>query len=109
MKKLLSLLCLGMNRNVIALLVSIAFLSCINPARVNAQVANALNFDGIDDYVDISPLIPYSSNFTLEAWIKTSSGSAVVYGRGNPTVNGYLYFGLNVGLIRLAIGDGVAI
>ena len=71
--------------------------------------ANALDFDGTNDYVNISPFISYSNTFTLEGWIKTSSPSEFMFTWGNSTVNGYVHFGLNTGRIRLAVGDGSGI
>jgi hypothetical protein len=69
--------------------------------------AAALNFDGANDYIDVSPLVPYSSDFTVEGWIKTSSvAGPSIFGWGNSTVNGYVHAGLNNGRLRLAIGDG---
>ena len=46
-----------------------------NPTVVAGQVKNALEFDGIDDYVDLTTLGDFGSkigNATFEAWIKTS-------------------------------------
>lgn len=34
--------------------------------KLFAQTANALNFDGNDDYVDITPSVPYTGTFTIE-------------------------------------------
>ena len=46
-----------------------------NPARVNGKVGNALRFDGIDDYVNLSTLGDFGTQVgasTFEAWVKTS-------------------------------------
>lgn len=41
---------------------------------VTTNTDNALNFDGVDDYVSInSPIINGQSNFTIEAWVKPDS------------------------------------
>jgi hypothetical protein len=72
----------------------------------NAQTSNnALNFDGIDDHVVVSPTIPYSSTFTLEAWVNFSGTSATIFGWGNNTINGYVDFSILNGRIRLAVGN----
>ncbi|MFZ7143941.1 MAG: LamG domain-containing protein, partial [Bacteroidota bacterium] len=77
--------------------------------KLFAQTANALNFDGSDDYVDISPTIPYTSTFTIECWIKTSDPNSKFYVWESSVVNGHAYFGMNQGTLRLASGTGVSI
>jgi hypothetical protein len=68
--------------------------------------SNALNFDNTDDHVVVSPTIPYTSTFTLEAWVNYSGSSAKIFGWGNNTINGYVDFSILNGKIRLAIGNG---
>ena len=46
-----------------------------NPKTVNGQVGEALEFDGLDDYVNLTNLGDFGSQMgtsTFEAWIKTS-------------------------------------
>ena len=46
-----------------------------NPKRVKGKVREALQFDGIDDYVNLSPLGDFGTQVgtsTFEAWVKTS-------------------------------------
>ena len=44
-----------------------------NADGVNGLNADAMSFDGVDDFVDIvtgNPLVPQNSNLTLSAWVK---------------------------------------
>lgn len=92
------------------LVMAVIFLSSFsNSSELRAQTGNALNFDGTDDYVNISPVVPFTSNFTIEGWIKTTDASAKLFVWGSPTVNGHVYLGLNLGKLRLAYGDGIGI
>lgn len=52
--------------------VATAFLLC-NISVSQAQTANALNCDGVNDYVDPNHLISFSNNFTYEAWVRPTN------------------------------------
>jgi hypothetical protein len=54
----------------------------------------------------VSPTIPYTSTFTLEAWVNYSGVSATIFGWGNNTVNGYVDFSILNSRIRLGVGNG---
>jgi hypothetical protein len=56
--------------------------------------SNALSFDGIDDRVNIATTVPFSGNFTYEAWIRTNALSGSILSYGSPTVNNYVQFGM---------------
>ena len=63
-------------------------------------VGNALDFDGVDDYVEVPSDPGFNlSSFTLEAWVKfNDTGVARIISRpsdGNPT-DGYSFFSLTV-------------
>ncbi|MBY0424859.1 MAG: IPT/TIG domain-containing protein, partial [Cytophagales bacterium] len=66
----------------------------------------ALDFDGTNDYVDISPVIPFTNDFTIEAWIKTSQTSGVIFAWGDPVVNNYTTFEVYFNRLRLTSGMG---
>ncbi|MBP6428323.1 MAG: LamG domain-containing protein, partial [Bacteroidia bacterium] len=72
--------------------------------KLFAQTANALNFDGNDDYVDITPSVPYTGTFTIEGWIKTSDPNAKLFIWESTVLNGHAYLGLNLGTLRLSVG-----
>ena len=71
--------------------------------------SNALNFDGVNDFVNVNPMMPYSGDFTLETWFNTSDPNTTFFAWGGPGVNNYLNFGLNTGQPRLALGNGTNI
>jgi len=52
------------------------------PLWVNGKIGKALQFDGVDDYVDIpnSPSLQLTDTFTLLAWLRFSPG--IVTGKG---------------------------
>lgn len=52
--------------------IAAAVLFC-NISFSQAQIANALNCDGINDYVDPNQLISFSNNFTYEAWVRPTN------------------------------------
>jgi len=55
------------------------------------QIDGALNFDGVGDYVSISP-ITLSTNWTLSGWFKVSRDISNVIIRGPGTYYNYLVF-----------------
>lgn len=71
-----------------------------------SQSGNALDFDGVDDYIDISPMITYSNDFTIMSWIKSTDNSGAIFVWGSPNVNNFASFSIYLGKIRLRIGDG---
>lgn len=76
------------------------------PQVYQAQTAgNALQFDGFDDHVVVSPTIPYSNNYTLEAWVNFTGTNATIFSWGNNAVNGYVDFSILNSRIRFAIGN----
>jgi gliding motility-associated-like protein len=75
---------------------------------------NALNFDGVNDYVIIpdNNALDFSSRFTIESWIypKSNSGSQVIIGKinelsGQSSALAYA-IRFNAGSLRLEVGDG---
>ena len=55
------------------------FLSFIIITHANAQKASTLEFDGIDDYVDLGlgDKINFTTeNFSIQVWVKTTSTKA---------------------------------
>ena len=100
---------MNMKKNYFTLL-AILFALLLNSLHANAQVSNALNFDGSNDRVNISPVIPYTSNFTVEGWIKTTGGlTPPMFCWGNSVVNGYVLVGENNGKFRFSIGNGATL
>jgi len=76
-----------------------------------APANNALNFDGVNDYVRATGTLPATSQLTLEAWVNPKAlNSATGY---NAILNGDDYIGgivhwqlLNSGLVQVAVGNG---
>ncbi|OYT53560.1 MAG: hypothetical protein B6U72_05505 [Candidatus Altiarchaeales archaeon ex4484_2] len=55
---------------------------------VDAYLGSALNFDGIDDYVDCgsgSSLYPSPTGISIEAWVKPDDRGGVIVEKANPT------------------------
>lgn len=73
---------------------------------VLCQSGNAIDFDGTDDYIDISPAIAYSNDFTIMGWMKSTDNSGVIFVWGGPNVNNFASAAIFLGKIRLRIGDG---
>lgn len=99
--------------------VFIALLMGMVTLNVNAQTNIVLNFDGIDDYVNISnSVIPYdtilSQTYTVEAWANIATNTGVlqaVVTSGGLTSNGYQGFGLFAlpdGNWYIAVGTGAS-
>jgi uncharacterized repeat protein (TIGR01451 family) len=86
------------------------------PLPVTGKVANGLSFDGIDDYVEVpnhAELNFGTTNFSIDAWIKTSgnSGTNTIVDKRFVDVTSSLlfegyYFFLSDGKLALQLGDG---
>jgi hypothetical protein len=87
------------------------FGSMVNgPTQVAGKVLGALQFDGIDDYVeaaDHSELNFGIGNFSFDAWIKTNAntGVEVIVDKRKGYNLGYSFF-LNDGYLSLQLSDG---
>jgi len=51
-----------------------AFLALLMPGVLHAQSSWALEFDGVDDYVEVGDPLDFNGPFTVEAWIYARSG-----------------------------------
>jgi hypothetical protein len=80
------------------------------PTSTPAVVSNGLSFDGVNDYVQ-SPHQPWlnmgTGNFSIDAWIKTSSTplQVILDKRQSTPVRGYSLF-LSNGFLGLQLADG---
>ncbi|MDO8523031.1 MAG: LamG-like jellyroll fold domain-containing protein [bacterium] len=45
------------------------------PVWSAGKISNALNFDGVNDYVDITNYVPGLSSFTMSAWFQLTNGA----------------------------------
>ncbi|MGV9005029.1 LamG-like jellyroll fold domain-containing protein [Flavobacterium sp.] len=75
------------------------------------EPGNALNFDGSNDTVYVSQIVPNPTSFTLEAWFKTTSLSGGIVGLNaqvtdNPTSFDRLIY-LSGGKVTFGIYNGV--
>lgn len=62
---------------------------------------NALDFDGVNDYIDFADLRPFDNSFTWEGWIKTEdNGPLFSFSSNNP------FSEFNSGHFSLAIKEG---
>jgi len=61
---------------VLTKIVVIVFLT-VNAHYLKSQTANALNCDGLNDYVDPNQLISFSNNFTYEAWVRPTASIVI--------------------------------
>jgi len=50
-----------------------SLISITGDAWVPGKEGSALKLDGSADYISTGPIFPYTNNFTVEAWINTSS------------------------------------
>jgi hypothetical protein len=48
----------------------------LTPTPIQLQDCTALNFDGIDDYVDLGP--GYTGNYSIEAWIRPKKSTGTI-------------------------------
>ena len=87
----------------ISLSLLLAFFSLI----VYAQVGNSLHFDGSDNYVETETMVPYTADFTIAAWIKTSSNGVIfAWGEQTAAPNRFTSFAAYSNGLRLTLGDG---
>ena len=71
------------------------------PIEADAKIAKGQSFDGTNDEVRISDFWnPIQSNFTLEAWIKTTVSGRSIYAKqaNSPGFNGFNFFVASGGL-----------
>lgn len=73
----------AMKKNVTTLAALILFAISSLYQTVSAQ-SYSLGFDGVNDYVGISPMPAYNSTMTIEAWIKIAIPN--VYGIAEPNI-----------------------
>lgn len=84
------------------------------PTAVAGKVLGALQFDGVDDYVEVadhSELNFGTGNFSFDAWIKTSDAQgvkAIIDKRSQMQGIGYCVF-LNDGKLSLQLNDNLSI
>ncbi len=67
----------------------------------SGKVGNALNFDGINDYIDVGdiPILDISSAITLEAWAKTTlTTNDTIISKDDDHGNREYYLGLGYGV-----------
>jgi len=81
-----------------------------NPLQVAGKVMGALQFDGVDDYVEVadhSELNFGTGNFSFDAWIKTNAktGVEVLVDKRKGYNLGYSFF-LNDGYLSVQLADG---
>jgi hypothetical protein len=92
--------------------VFIVILMGIGGLKVQAQSGNALDFDGINDYVDI----PYDSSvaistISVEFWVRVNSNTGnpqaiVTAGTSVGTYNGFAFYAFPDGKFYLILGNG---
>ncbi|MDP2037086.1 MAG: LamG-like jellyroll fold domain-containing protein [Ignavibacteria bacterium] len=83
------------------------FVLTVSISSVFAQGGNALNFDGINDYVNLSSSINLSgSSFTLEAWFNATTNIASSYSKRFVVSIGATSGGSNQQVNILLQGDG---
>lgn len=80
------------------------------PIQVAGKVLGALQFDGIDDYVEVADHTELNfgtGNFSFDAWIKTNTntGVQVIIDKRKGYNLGYSFF-LNDGFLSLQLSDG---
>ncbi|MEW6652832.1 MAG: SdrD B-like domain-containing protein, partial [Bacteroidota bacterium] len=81
-----------------------------NPLQVAGKVLGALQFDGVDDYVEVadhSELNFGTGDFSFDAWIKTDAKTnvKVLVDKRKAYNRGYSFF-LNDGYLSLQLADG---
>ncbi|MDP5170861.1 MAG: LamG domain-containing protein [Bacteroidia bacterium] len=88
-------------------LLALFLISC-SSSLLHAQGGYALDFDGVDDYVNCGS-IPFSSTMTYEAWIRTtdSKSRSDILSLGNTvTSNVVVEFRASLGKLEFGINDG---
>jgi|GEM_PF-3029083 len=66
---------------------------------------NALEFDGTNDYVETTSMVPFGATFTITSWIKTD-GNGAIFCWGENGVNKHTNLRTYLGVLRLEVGDG---
>jgi hypothetical protein len=94
-----------MKKNVLLIALSLLF------GGLKAQIGEALNFDGTNDYVQISDPNLGTSDFTIETWIKpnSSNGGYVISNRTSECCSwgSWFSFGFNnQGAVTAELADG---
>jgi hypothetical protein len=92
----------------------IVFLLGMGTLTVNAQSGNALDFDGVNDYVEI----PYDSSVAIstisaEFWVKVNANTGIPQaiitdGSSVGTYNGFAFYAFPDGKFYLLLGNGGA-
>lgn len=82
----------------------------MGPIYVAGKVAGALQFDGVDDYVEVADHFELNfgtGDFSFDAWIKTNAniGVEVIVDKREGYNYGYSFF-LNDGFLSLQLADG---
>lgn len=70
----------------------------------NTTQINVLDFDGLDDFVEIPNLRPFDDNFTIEGWIKTEDNGPIF--SFAPEDDSYNWGDNGTGSFSLAIKEG---
>lgn len=80
-------------------------------AKVGSSFSNlqSLEFDGIDDYVDLGnpSSLQITGELTISAWVKTTDTNYIgIYGKGNSVAQADTYFRMqNTGVIRAFLNN----
>ena len=87
----------------------IGVLSIFHSNSLLSQSQNALNFDGVDDYVGLTHF-PITNEMTVEFWIKNafqpySGNDAPIISWGSTTNNAHIIIGQVNGLMRFTYGS----
>ena len=80
------------------------FILAVSQITVKAQTATHLHFDGVNDYINlpVSSLFNFGTgDFSVEAWVKTSSGATQVIVGGSGS--GDFWLGINTGKAAFSI------
>lgn len=65
-----------------------------------------LNFDGTDDFVEPSTMIPYSADHTITAWVRSTTINRNLFGWGGAGTNNYCSVSFLGGSPRYYAGNG---
>lgn len=76
--------------------------------QANAQ-NYAVNFDGTTgQQINISPMIPYTADFTVMAWVNITANNSNIFTWGSPSVNKYVKMEVYSNKLRYYVGGGGA-
>jgi hypothetical protein len=82
---------------------------CSPPKWVEGKIGMALEFDGVDDYVEVpnSPSLNFGSltDFTIVTWVKRIDGAGTIVDKRNPHYVGYSLQWDGLGKVVLALRD----